>query len=365
MYQFLKKQILKSVTPFLQPQIVGLDISDRTFKFFKFKTSNKISIDYFGRAEIPAGVVENGEIKNEEVLSRVLSEARTKKIIRSSLVAASLPEEKCFVRLIQLPKIKKEEITGAIRWELEANVPIPLDELYFDYEIIEPLQDHLDHYDVMIMASPKLIVDSYIRVLKAAGFTPYTFELESQAIIRSVIPILRDERARIVVDMGRARTSLIIFAGGAIIFTNTIEIGGYSLEQNIAATLKADPKAAEKFKKEVGLDKRANEGKVFAALVPLVSVLSDELLRAMQFYQGHAAHGHGVKETISEILLIGGEASLFGLDTYLSGTLKVPVRLANPFVAVQDRLQPPIPIISKKESYAYATAIGLALRGSR
>lgn len=365
MYTQLKERVSRWVNSYIKPQFVGMDISDRSVKYLKFRERRLISIDSFGTIDIPAGIIEAGEIKNEAELVKIMKATNESGRLHAYFVAAALPEEKSFVRLIQIPKVTIDEVGNAIRWELEANVPVPAEEIYYDYEIVEPLQDHLDHLDIVITASPKVIVESYIRVLKQAGLLPFVVELESQAIVRSVIPVLRDKASRIIVDMGRYRTSFIIYSGGSITFTNTVELGGYLIEESLAKSLVVDAQKSVELKKKFGLNKKELDGKIFTSLLPVISSLSDGLKKTVQYYEAHNTHSHGSSSTISEILFVGGEASLFGLDTYLSSTLKIPVRAASPFVSLEGRLDPSIPIIPKNLSFAYATAVGLALKGIR
>ena len=42
------------------------------------------------------------------------------------------------LRVVQLPHMGKEELNEAIQWEVEANIPLPLEEVYFDWETIKP-----------------------------------------------------------------------------------------------------------------------------------------------------------------------------------------------------------------------------------
>src|SRR3989344_7102977 len=111
------------------------------------------------------------------------------------------------LRLIQLPKIKREEVSGAVRWEIEANVPLAPEELAYDYEIVEPPENTLDHIDVVITAFPKTVVESYLRVLKEAGLRVSALELESQALVRSTIAESQQKETVVLADIGRGRTS--------------------------------------------------------------------------------------------------------------------------------------------------------------
>ena len=363
----MKEKLLKWIDGFTRLTLAGMDISDRSIKFLKFGTRRGLTVDFFDELMLPEGMLSGGDIKDEAGLSKAIGEWRKTlgRGLGTSLVAASLPEEKSYLRVIQLPKMKREEVANAIRWEIEANIPLPLADLIYDYEIIEPLAEESDHFDVVITAFPREVVESYVRVLKLAGFQPLVLELESQAIVRSSIERLRDPSSRILVDMGRTRTSLILYAGGAIMYTNTIPLGGITLEENILKNLKVRPDEADVLKKKVGLNKKERGGRMFAALVPAISALAGELKRTVIYYQDHATHGHGASSSVEEIILTGGDAQLLGLDTYLAATVKIPVRRADPREAVWERLATPILPIPQRELLEFSVAMGLALRDLR
>ena len=363
----LKEQILKWTAPFIDLPVAGMDISDRTIKYLKFRSNSGIDIDIWGELAIPEGLIVGGDIKNEEGLVKVMGDwlSREGRAFGSSFMAVSIPEEKSFLRVIQIPKVKLEEVSGAIRWEIEANIPLAPEDLIYDHEVIVPLEDHLDHYDVVITAYPKVVVESYVRVLKKTGLKIFSLELESQAVVRALIANLREKKSRIIVDFGRNRTGFIIFAGGAMILTSTIGVGGSALEDNITKILKVNREEAIRLKKEVGLNKKEKNGEVFSALLPVMATLADELKRVAEYYRNHTLHTHGATKDVDEVLLVGGDANLWGLDTYLSSILQIQVKVADPWASVRGRAKFLVPIIPKNQAIAYATVIGLAIRNFR
>ena len=360
----VKKKVLNWVEPWVELATFGLDISDLAVKYVKFRKGNSGDTELFGEVALPPGLIENGEIKKEEELSRILTSwfSGEGKELRPYFATVSLPEEKGFLRLIQLPKVKRDEVASAVRWEMEGNIPLPLEELVYDYEVIEP-EDPFDHLDVMIAAFPKTILELYVRVLKSAGLRPWALELESQAVVRALFPFLANGDAKIVLDIGRSRTGLIVVAGNTVIYTTTFSFGGRLLEENLMRNLNISAAEALAVKKETGLDLRAYEGKLMEVFLPVLSPLSDEINRAVIFYQSHPSHVHGVSGFVKEILLVGGDANLLGLETYLSSSLKIPARAVD-FRRVLSPRPTSIPEIPKNESLGYATAIGLALRSA-
>lgn len=361
--------IAARVAPILEFHVTGLDISDLSMKYLSFDSTkkNKILIGAYGEIGYPEGIITSGEIKNEEKLTEILTQwfIKEKKRLPSPFVVLSLPEEKSFIRAVQIPRVKIEDVANAIRWEIENQIPLPLEEVTYDYEVIEPLQDSQDHFDVIITAFPRNILNAYIRAMRGAGLKPYAIELESQSIVRACIPQLHNPEATMVVDLGRTRTSFVIFAQGSTLHTSTINVGGAMFEQRIIAQLKVGAQEAIQIKIDVGLDKTGANGEVFAALAPVISVMSDELMHAISYYHTHATHAHGATPQIARVLLSGGDANLRGLDTYLTSALKVPVERADPFSVIHEKLAYDIPPLTKREALAFATAIGLALREIR
>lgn len=359
----MKEFVLRKVSNLLRVPVVGLDVSDRSFKFLKLAFDRKIEFEAFGESDIPSGVIEEGEIKNEAALTDLFKKWKEEhgRMLRSSMIVASLPEEKSFLRLIQLPKVKDEEVPNAIRWEIEAHIPLPPDNLAYDYEVVDTKAQNLGHTDVVVTAFPKSIVDSYTTALGNAGLTLAALELESQAIVRAVVETNKQDSAKIVVDLGKTRTSFITFAGTAIIFTSTIQLGGNTFEENIGRALSVEQTKAKEIKEKMGLNRSTNK-EVFTALTPVLSVLVDELKRVMAYYHEHIEHLHGAHQSIDEILLVGGDANLFGIDTFIASALKIPVTHANPFINIQDRFNASFPPMPKSELLAFATTIGLSLR---
>ena len=346
--------------------IAGLDISDRSVKYLAFNPRDRNTLAGYGEIVLPEGMIISGEIQEEDALASILTKwiQGEGNMFRSYFFSVSLPEEKSFLRLIQLPKVRTEEVQNAIQWELEANIPLPQEELIYDYEVIESSQTNLNHFDIVLTAFPKTLVESYTRVLKKSGIRLWALELESQAIVRASVAYARGRTGTILVEIGYSRASFIVFAGSTIFFTTTVELGGKVFEENIASNLKVSPEKAAALKKEVGLNKREQEGRVFMALVPAIAVLADEIHRSIEYYQSHTAHIHGAAQDVQEILLAGGDANLFGLDTYLSVVLKIPVTRVDPFAAI-GITNSTLPLIPIKKSLAFVSSLGLALRDMR
>jgi type IV pilus assembly protein PilM len=339
------------------------------------KKGKKFSIVSFGESQIEPGIIEGGEIKDEEKLAKIVKEA-TKKV-KTKYVVACLPEEKAFLQVIKMPIMSEEDLKSAILFEAENYIPLPVSEVYLDCEIIPPVYNHLDHLDVLLSAIPKKTVDPYLRVLKKAGLKPIAFEIESLAISRALIKDQTTNYPVLIIDLGATRTSFIIFAGKSVRFTCSIPVSSVHFTELIAKNLKISFKEAEKLKIKYGLEEKTKiklkdekaslekeKGKIFEALIPALVDLVQQIKKYLDYYQSHA-YLSGLPpdgRKIQKIILCGGGANLRRLSEFLSLELAIPVELANPWVNVFDQKKE-IKGLSFEKSLSFATAIGLALRG--
>lgn len=337
----------------------GLDLSDLSLKIIQLKRKGKgLSLVGSLKEDIPAGLIQGGEIKQEEKLVTILRGALKKiggEFSSNRQVVCNLPEEKVFVRVIRLPLMKKEELAQAVYWEAEAHIPLSIDEVYLDWQLIEPISRQADHYDTLIAAAPRFLVDSYLKFFRKSGLEPIVLEPESVAIVRALIKTDTSE-STIIVDLGVSGTNFVIFSDSAIYFSSHVAISGRLFNQVIMKNLKVSEKKANQLKIKIGLDKTKERGKVYRALEPLADSLSKQIKDYIDFYHRHSSYLRRPDGVIDQVLLCGGDSLLLNLPSFLSQKLNLPVKLGNPLVNI-GKLS-----LSRKEALTWSTALGLALR---
>lgn len=335
---------------FSKKMAFGLDLSDRSLKIVQFKKQKgEFSLSGFATQDIPSGLIQNGEIKKEKELASVLKSALAeakKRGVTGNRVVCNLPEEKVFIRVIQLPRMKEEEIAQAIRWEVEAHIPMSINEVYMDWQVIEPMVASSKHIDVLIAAAPRDLVDSYSSFLKRGGLQPIALEPESVAVVRSLIKS-KDNKPSVIIDLGATGTNCVVFAAEAIRFTSHIRASGRLFSEAIEKDLKVSEKEANQLKIKIGLDKTKKQGKVYRALKPIVNDLAKQISEYIDFYK---------EKKVAQIILCGGDSLLTNLPSELESALGIPTKLGDPLEGILEKI-----VLPKKEILAYTTAIGLAL----
>jgi type IV pilus assembly protein PilM len=343
---------------YLSMTAMGLDLSDRSFKFLSFSRDNNVlRLDKFGRKDLPEGIIAGGLINKRDELISFLNSERKQAGIKYAVV--SLPEERAFLHVAQLPKMDDGKVREAIEMQLEEIVPLPSADTAFDIKILPA--NGADHIDVLVAAYSKATINEYNSVFQAAGIIPLSFEIEAQSLARAVAS--KEVLGTVmIIDFGKTRTSFLIVCDGNLRFSSTINITGESLEKAIVKNLGVDMQKAEKLKKDRGIMAMGDGDDVVSALLPIITSIKEEAEKGMNFWEGHADHIHGERGTkIEKIILCGGDANLRGLTEYLSNALKIKAELANVWTNVAS-FEEIVPEILFNESLSYATAVGLGLR---
>lgn len=370
----------------LKPEAFGLDISDLSLKIVKLKKSKKfLDLASSGEQPIKPGVIKKGEIKKEEDLVEIIKDALTQvkgEKIKTKYVVVSLPEEKAFLQVIQMPRMSTEDLKSAVIYEAENYIPLPIEDVYLDFQVV-PLVNHLKNMEILITALPKKTIDSYVSCLKKVGLKIMALEVEPLAIARALIKNERTTSPILLIDLGATRTGLTIFSGHSLRLTSSIPISSHSFTEIISKGLGIDLIKAEKLKIKHGLEKKVRlkikekpentlEGTktmeifvLFEALIPALTDLIQQIKKYLNYYRTHTSPEHlspGGKG-VEKIILCGGGANLKGLPEFLSLRLKLPVELGNPWINILPKSQKEVPTLPFEKALSYTTALGLALRG--
>jgi len=351
----------------LKYEAFGLDMNDSSLRIVKLEKSRKgFVLASFNEAKIAPNLIEGGIIKNERALARIIKYACNSvkgKKLNTKYVVASLPEEKYFSQVIQMPKMSEEELKLAIPLEAENYIPLPIEEVYLDFYVIPQIKDYFNYLEVLIVAMPKKIVDSYFLCLKKAGLVPTILESESEAIARALVKNGANSSPLILIDFGENKTNFIVFSGNSIRFTGSIPISSQLLTRAISESFKIDISDAERLKIEYGLSGKRNSlkaEKVSQILEPILEDLTEQIKKYIKFYRDHSSYEYLLPNgKMEKVLLCGQEAELRGLRDFMSDKLEIPVELGDPLVNFKKRKN-----IIKKDAVYFTTAIGLALRGA-
>lgn len=336
----------------------GLDLSGGSFKILQLGESDKeTTIKAYSDVMLPKGMMLNDTIVDSKTFSYLLEQALGKMQfgkIDTRYVVASLPESKSFVRVIQIPQMSDSEAENAVPFEAESFIPMPLNQVYIDWQKIGLVGDKMN---ILMIATPKDFVDNYLEILDKVGLKTVALEVESQSCHRSLVAPEAGETV-LLVDLAALRSSLIMVEDGNLQFTSNVPIAGNSFTESIAKAFGVSSGKAEEIKRKVGLLNTAEYPNIQTGVMPVLNSLSAEIKNILKF---HAEHSD---KQVKKVLLLGGSAKLKGLPEILLSQLQevgvTEVLKADPWQNIPNLKEQ---IISSHEALSYVTAIGLAMRG--
>lgn len=338
--------------------LFGIDIGRSSVKVLQLdRTSNyqKPKVVGYGSAPTDPRSIKKGVIIDPESIARSVYELITKNVVGSITTrqaALSLPNEHCFSRIIQLPKMDAKEVRAAVAGEAENSIPVPLDQLYYDYEVMQTKDP--DTIEVQLVATPKNIVDSYIVVTDALGLEVSHIETNITAVTRVVAhsePV--QDVVTLIIDFGSTAADLSIFDGNTARITGTADCGSDQITELISKNLGVSTRQAYTIKNRFGIERSKKQKDIADAIEGELSKLIKEVKKVQRYYADHSPVGE-----IGQIIILGGGATLPGFSTYITDHIRVPTRLCNPWGNIDfGKLQPPTLI----ETTMYATCSGLAL----
>ena len=357
--------------------LFGLDISQSKLRLVQIRTGRKQKIiTALREVTLPAGVIVDGEIADPRQLTRHVAAIVRGRDLHDRLagngVISVLPENKTFVKLVAVGGSSPAELEEALREEIPRQIPLPIADLVYDWQLIGPAppvprdrppapaaaNTPAARSLVLVGAAERRLVDAYRHVLGAAGLLTYALEVEAAAITRCLLPaaVTSPTGGQIIIDLGAFRTGLIIVRRGVIQFTVSLPISGRRVTDAVADTLKITSAEAEEAKLVCGLDDQRCQGALRRVLYAMLDDLERKIDEAISFYCENFEHG----QPLEAIILSGGGANFLQIDRVLTERIRLPARIADPLTNVALR-QP----IAASTLQSYVTAIGLALRGTQ
>ena len=338
---------------------VGLDIGFSLIKIavlsHKERPPRLISLGHVASPQ--PGMVSEADLDLEAVATAIKNLANEVKIPTKD-VTVSIPESKIFTRVVyDLPFLTDQELTQAIRYAAEEFVPMPIAEVNLNYQIIfrSPQKTADSRTVVFVVATPKAVINKYLRLLQMADLHPTAVETELLSVNRALVSSDPYSPTTMIVQLGASNTDFAVVSEGLILLTRSIPTGGIALTRTIAQNFNFEMIQAEEYKKVYGLLEDQLEGKLYQALKPIVDVI---VLEARRVVQAHQAQNP--QRPIKRVVLTGGGAQLPGLVRYFATALELETQEADPWVGVA--VDPNLKAKLTAEGATYSVAVGLALR---
>ena len=268
--------------------------------------------------DLDPGLITDGEVADIAGLSEILRNffERTGLPQRVRLGVAN---QQIVVRHLELPWIEDPaEREAAIRFQAGEAIPMPLDEVVLDYQLVErgSSPDELVRMPVIVVAARESMIMRFVEAVHEAGLRPEGIDLDAFALVRVLAEPSRGDQnpARVFCHLGGV-TNLAVARGPTCMFTRPLA----------TAWQGHDPV-------ETGQ-------------------LAEQIRMSIDFYMTQPG-----ASPVEDVVLSGPASDRHGLPAELSDLLALPVIAAEPLGRLQAASLPPY-----EDRHRHTIAAGLAL----
>ena len=346
-----------NTTNFYQEKpLFGLDIGYNSVKVMQLERhgDDRRVIGYGVIQFDPGAISEKGIIEDHETIAKAVHELLSEKIvgeITTRRACMAVPAGRTFARNFKLPRgLSTNEVRDAIRLETEQYVPMPIDDLYYD---ATKVSENEKEQELLSVATPKRIVDSYLELAEILGLEVGTVELTTAAAGRLFTVSERSDIPSVLIDLGSVASDITVYDKNLVV-TGAVPGGGDSFTSAIAKKLAITEEEAHIVKTKYGLGLSKKQKEITGALSPMLDEMLKEVKRMIRYFEERS----GSEEQIGQIITMGGGANMPGLSEHMTNLLRLPVRTCDPWQHMTfGKISPPNPV----EKSMYMTVAGLAL----
>ena len=197
-------------------------------------------------------------------------------------------------------------------------IPVALEGLYLDYSITDATKDG---YELLVVAVPRQLIDSYITYIDLLGLEACILETTIAASSRLVAHAEHTDIPTILIDFGSLSVDITIY-DKQLIVTGTVAGGGDTFTDLISEKLAVSRQVAHTIKTKYGLNVSKKQHEIEEALKPILNSLSKEIRKMLRYYNERT----NSENKISQVITLGGGANLPGLSEFLTSELRLPAQ---------------------------------------
>lgn len=283
--------------------------------------------------------------------------------IKEGRVNYAIANQSVFARFVKLPSVEEEKIERIIQFEAQQNVPFPIDEVVWDYQVVGGGVE--EEVEVVLVAVKSDLLEAINAAVESAGLKTALVDVATMALynaFRYNYPDLGG--CSLLVGIG-ARTTNLLFIEPGRVFSRSIPIGGNSISAAIAKELGEPFSAAENRKKRENLASLSGAGtpdpdlaRVSEAVRGTMTRLYAEVMRSVSHYRTQQQGSQPER-----VFLAGGSTTAPFVHEFFREKLQLPIEFFNPLRHV--------PVASSKvadqtsnSAHLLGELVGLALRSA-
>src|SRR5687768_7320470 len=229
---------------------LAVDVGAATLKLaeFELKEEGGLLLRQYGVKALGAEGAQ--EATREAAMVNALQQMLAENKFTSRIVNVCAPGFHTFSKFVKLPPVDTSKVTQIIQYEAQQNVPFPLEEVVWDYQILGATAT--GELEVLLVAIKSEIVEGLFRVAESAGLRLQLVDVSPAALCNAFRYNYSDlEGCTMLLDIGAKTSNLLFFDKGSV-YSRGINIGANSITQDFSKEAKLAFGEAEAIKIEQG-----------------------------------------------------------------------------------------------------------------
>lgn len=349
-----------------QTRILSLNLGTQTVGLAEFKTGQNgglVLSAYQTRELLADPAADATRLAQAKLLVQEVVEAMG---LKGQKVNYAISAQSVFTRFVKLPSVGEEQVDQIVTFEAQQNVPYPIDEVVWDYQLVD--SGDSSQVEVVIVAVKSDLLDEINDAVENSTLQTSVVDVAPMALYNAFRYNYSDVGGgcSLIIDIG-SRTTNLIFIEPNKIFSRSIPNGGTQITTAIAKEFQEPFAAAEERKKRDGF---VSLGGAYAEpddpdvarcskmVRNAMTRLHAEIARSISFYRSQ--QGGSAPQ---RVYLSGGSASLPYMREFFHEKLQLPVEYFNPLRNVTVSSSFNVEELGR-QAHTLGELVGLALRGT-
>ena len=312
-------------------RILSLNLGMQTVSLAEFRTSSSggLVLQQYRLTELMADpAADASRIAQMRIIVKEMTDALK---ISGGKVNYSIPAQSVFTRFVKLPTVGEDKIDQIVSFEAQQNVPFPIDEVVWDYQLVDSGQE--SKMEVVLVAIKADLLDEINGAVEDAGLGTSVVDVGPMALYNAFRYNYSDmSGCSLLIDIG-ARTTNLIFVEPKKVFSRSIPIGGSTITAAIAKDSDEPFSSAEERKKSVGFvslggayaePSDPDVARVSKMIRNTMTRLHSEISRSISFYRSQQQGSQPAR-----VFLCGGTTSLPYMREFFAEKLNLPIEYFN------------------------------------
>jgi type IV pilus assembly protein PilM len=345
------------------PRILSLNLGSQAISMAEFRpqTGGGLVLRDYKRREM--AIETAGESIRPAQITATVKEMLHEIGIKNASVNYAISGQSVFARFVRLPAVEEEKIDRIIAFEAQQNVPFPIDEVVWDYQLVGGGTE--EQLQVVLVAIKADLLEGMNAAVEAAGLRPEVIGVATMGLYNAFRYNYSDvTEPSLLVDIG-ARTTNLLFIEPGKIFSRSVPLGGSSVTAALAKEFNEPFAAAEGRKKENGFVSLGGAyadpadpdvARMSKIIRSTMTRLHAEIMRSISHYrtqqQGKAP---------ARIYLCGGSSGMPYMREFFQEKLQAPIDFFNPVRNVAIANEANAKHIARS-AHLLGEVVGLALR---